>query len=189
MLAIALLSPPPLCLRDFCDETSKHVPALNGRMVSMIHVRSCSQARFEFGGPLRRNVIFECVWPDVQPKGQSPNLNTTLQQYMWLFTYMGRRRVDDNESFSIGQLGIGRLLIVCLSGTGAEVNGYDNSRLSGQLLRHIDVHSSAGRVVAKVLNLGELGRTTSERVTRHRIQKGKDGSNERREMHLEKMRK
>lgn len=101
---------------------------------------------------------------------------------------MGRRRVDDNESFLIGQLGIGRLLIVCLSGTGTEVNGYNNSRLSSQLLRHIDVHSSAGRVVAKVLNLGELGRTTSERVTRHHTQKGKDGSDERREKHLEKKR-
>lgn len=98
---------------------------------------------------------------------------------------MRRGRVDDNETLLIGKLGIGRALVVSLGSTSAVVNGNDNRRLSSKLGRHVDVHASARRVIAKVVDLGELGRTTSERVTRYRAQKGKDGSNERREMHLE----
>lgn len=97
---------------------------------------------------------------------------------------MGRRRIDDNEALLISQLGVGGALVVSLGSTGAVVNGNDDRRLSSKLGRYIDVHASSTGVVTKVLDLGELGRTTSERVARNGTQKGKDRSNERREMHF-----
>jgi hypothetical protein len=97
---------------------------------------------------------------------------------------VGRRRVDDDETLLVSQFGVGRSLVVSLGGTSAVVNGNDDRRLSSKLGRHIDVHASSTGVITEVLNLGELGRTTSERVARNGTQKGKDGSNERREMHL-----
>jgi hypothetical protein len=97
---------------------------------------------------------------------------------------VGRRRVDDNETLLISQLGVGRSLVVSLSSTSAVVNGNNDRRLSSKFGGYIDVHASARRVVTKVLDLGKLGRTTSERVTRNRTQKGKDRSDEWREMHL-----
>jgi hypothetical protein len=101
-----------------------------------------------------------------------------------VFTHVGRRRVDDDETLLVGQLGVGRSLVVSLGSASAVVNGNDDRRLSSKLGRYVNVHASAGRVVTKVLDLGELGRTTSERVARNGTQKGKDRSNERREMHL-----
>ena len=97
---------------------------------------------------------------------------------------MGRRRVDDNETLLVSQLGVGRSLVISLGSASAVVNGNDDRRLSSKLGRYIDVHASSTGVISEVLNLGQLGRTTSERAARNGTQKGKDGSNERREMHL-----
>jgi hypothetical protein len=141
MLAMALLSPPPLCFRDFCEETSQQVP----------------------------------LWLCCQH---------IYTQFQSCITHVGRRRVDDNETLLVSQLGVGRSLVVSLGSTSAVVNGNNDWRLGSKLGRHINVHASARGVVTKVLDLSELGRTTSERVARNGTQKGKDGSNERREMHL-----
>ena len=50
---------------------------------------------------------------------------------------MGRRRVDDNETLLVSQLGVGRSLVVSLGSTSAVVDGDNDRRLSSKLSRHM----------------------------------------------------